>query len=561
MQPSNRTWCRFASIVIASSLFQASGYSAHKLSFLGVDIRDPEALQADEKLTVYLREKADIQFSPSPKSQYREAVYALARWKWAGKDAQPVLARVTPGVYISARMLGADIEVLGTYVSNATARTTYNSYFVVRDAEFSGTTLDQFREFLKRKDRVPPTFIYHEKFSTSSYLLPTLYFRRNDIYAVPAYLPSGEEVVPIPSRDLRDGSSSLLARLVNHTASADDLKTLREPFDTTQSSFCAVWDSTVKHAKDPAYAGLNFIKLPQNLPNDLLVISSWADAETKAAVRKAIQDMPPGLINCGDFSHWVDYNSTEALLARQALADLEIALQRERAAVTVDISADPATPPTNIQLEAIRNAVRLSDPEFVLYNRDAFKMADLTWVVSRSHDDSLVIRSRYGDIEETRDEYFISFNSRDPLALTTDVLRVINRRLPRVRTVWLHDDRTPRILRDLLLELKPGQRLAAERIEWRNRAKHDYVIARQFTTELKDSDLYSYILDANDGFAKSANGLDFDPMGNIDYRVYLKPAEPPRPVWYISSAFAFVCFIGACFVPVVSLVRGGKARS
>ena len=47
------------------------------------------------------------------------------------------VARVTPYALVAAELLGANVQVLGTYVSQATGRTTYQSYFVVARNRFS----------------------------------------------------------------------------------------------------------------------------------------------------------------------------------------------------------------------------------------------------------------------------------------------------------------------------------------------------------------------------------------------------------------------------------------
>src|ERR1051325_79315 len=80
-------------------------------------------------------------------------------------------------------MLGAHLEILGTYVSAQTRETTYHSYLVVhRSTGLKQGDVDEFVKFLRRQ-ATPARFVYHNKFSTSSYLLPSLYFRKMGIFS------------------------------------------------------------------------------------------------------------------------------------------------------------------------------------------------------------------------------------------------------------------------------------------------------------------------------------------------------------------------------------------
>ncbi len=88
------------------------------MTFVGVAL-DAETARADEKLREYLRAKEGLKFEPRD-LEYGAAVDTLVSWDVA--EQGPLVARVTPYVYIAAQMLGANLDILGTYVSRRTAR-------------------------------------------------------------------------------------------------------------------------------------------------------------------------------------------------------------------------------------------------------------------------------------------------------------------------------------------------------------------------------------------------------------------------------------------------------
>ena len=104
------------------------------------------------------------------------------------------LARITPYAYVAAEMLGAKLRILAVYKSAATNKTTYRWYFVVRKSEFMDEMkwkpelgepgLDDITNYLKTFTGEPAKFIYHDRFSTSSYFLPSLFFRAHDVFAM-----------------------------------------------------------------------------------------------------------------------------------------------------------------------------------------------------------------------------------------------------------------------------------------------------------------------------------------------------------------------------------------
>ena len=182
-------------LVILVLLLISAAMAQREITFYTVAI-DPETRTADKKLKEYLElykpgEEPSLSLSNPANYKYEDVIRLLAQ------DKGRYLARTTPYVYVVAEMLGAKMEVLATYWSKATERTTYHSYFVVNQHEFDNfgpenrslePTLDDLVIYLKEKgqasQRQVATFIYHNKFSTSSFFVPSLFFRERRIYSM-----------------------------------------------------------------------------------------------------------------------------------------------------------------------------------------------------------------------------------------------------------------------------------------------------------------------------------------------------------------------------------------
>ena len=121
--------------------------SEERLAFIGVAL-DVETRQADRILQDYLYRTAGVAFAPE-ELEYARVIDRLSTWKPGDGH---YLARTTPYVYVVAEMLGADFEIVATYTSATTARTTYNSYFVVsRDHFETEPDLQELIRFLEEK--------------------------------------------------------------------------------------------------------------------------------------------------------------------------------------------------------------------------------------------------------------------------------------------------------------------------------------------------------------------------------------------------------------------------
>ena len=518
------------------------------VTFLGVAL-DAETKKADQKLLEYLRGEFPVQFEKR-EMEYGVAINTLVQWD--SKKQGPVMARVTPYVFVAAELLGADLEIMGTYISRKTNRSTYHSYFVLHKS--FGFQKDAFKDFVQqlsnpaeqaeelikhlKKRETPARFIYHSKFSTSSYFLPSLYFKQKGVFSVFNNEQSNQKFIAIHSfkPDQARGSSDLV-RLVKDQ----------------KAEFAAVWDGTKnKFGSDP---DLHFIELPYTIPNDLLVVSRTMDSGLKQKIREAIQAMEVSDINEGDFLKWEDFNSSPK--ARKALASLRwLAKVPPPAVVNLRRSHKTEAVIDETQLEAARQAVRLSGTELVLYDEDFHSAFDILWTLEQTHDDAILITSTVMDADLIQ-EFYISFRKGDMANLTARIGSIIKDKMHRIRYIWPFDNEVPRVLRDVNFKIPVGQKMKAQKITWNNFNNNEYVIDTPFEVEVVQSDFHSFQLEGQ-GFPKKEGGnrFAFDPLSNVAYRVYLVRADDESAVYQIATKIMIGLFsLAALFAFVEVMIR------
>lgn len=510
-----------------ASFLRAAQESA--LTFVSVAL-DKETKDADDRLRENFRSSLGLKFDILDRD-YGAAITTLVQWNVDTKG--PLVGRVTPYVYIVAEMLGANLEILGTYVSKATQDTTYHSYFVVRrDSGLKSDDLDEFVRYLRGRP-TPARFVYHNKFSTSSYLLPSLYFRQMGILSTNATSTNdGKHIFIRAEKPAGELGSSDLVRLVKKG----------------EADFAAVWDGTrSKFADDP---DLLFLKLPNELPNDLLVYAPMQDRKLRDRLQASLEDTRIATINIGDFQSWKDIDKTPE--ARSALAALRWLTKVSPAPVPIKIrQAYKDTAELDLDLiEAARQAVRLSGTEFILFDEDFHKHFDVLWELRKEHDDSLSITSSFVDfINLPAQEFHISYKRGDRESLVTRIEEQITNGMHRVREVWPFDDDLPTVLRDVPFNLEPGAVAKAVRVTWNDYTNNDRVVGTPFDVAVAASDFHSFRL-KGDGFPRRSDGIhfDFDPLGNTAYRVILiRPTQETALFRAGTYALVALCTLAAVF--------------
>ena len=479
------------------------------MTFVGVAL-DPDTQKADARLRDYFRARLGLRFE-NLDMEYGAAVDKLVHWDVESKG--PLMARVTPYVYVVAEMLGADLEILGTYVSKLTQETTYHSYLVVRrDSGLKSDDLDEFVKYLRARP-VPARFVYHNKFSTSSYLLPSLYFRRMGIYSTnSASVNDAKHVFIRAEKPPGAEGSSDLVRLVKQR----------------EADFAAVWGGTRSKFADDLE--LLFLKLPNTLPNDLLVFTPMPDRTLRDRLLASLRGMKDADINIGDFQKWQDFNAAPE--ARRALAALRWLTRDPPAPVPILIRKahnDAAELDAGL-IEAAKQAVRLSGTEFILFDEDFHQHFDVLWTLRKAHDDSLIITSEFVDFSLPPQEFHLSFKKGDQESLVARIEEQITNGMHRVREIWPFDDETPTVLRDVRFNVPPGSVAKAVKLTWNDYTNNDRIVGAPFDVTVASSDFHSFKL-KGDGFPKRSDGIhfDFDPLSNTTHRVILiRPMQPTR---------------------------------
>jgi ABC-type phosphate/phosphonate transport system substrate-binding protein len=505
-----------------------------QVTFIEVAL-DEETRRADEKLRRYLGREANLIFVSERPLEYGAVINRLANWD---PDRGDFLARVTPYAFVAAEMLGADLEIFASYVSRATGSTNYHSYFVVNREKFGmRPELPNVVEYLRNLD-APGTFIYHNKFSTSSYFLPSLFFRSYGIYNMPE---STEFHTAVHSSKLGNSSSNLVRRVA-----------LGE-FD-----LAAVWDGTKTkfEVTDSLYerygSRVHFIQLPTTLPNDLLVGSASMDSTSRARIREAIASMGAEEIDEGDFLTWLDIN--RASDSRQALADLRWLARERPAPVTVGVrtSPDEASRVPEEYLEAARQAVRLSGTEFVNYDDDFHAHQDYVWTLELIHDGAIELSSRIIGSEIVDQKFQISF--KDTEDLTRRVGALLHSRMHRIRYVWPYRAELPTVIRDVGFSIPLDATVKVRRIDWQDAQRNLFLEDDEFDAQIGLSDffrfeLYPNFIPADDG------GFGFNPMSNVSYRVILVRPERERPVFRVLTAVFVALLVLTAIAAFADIVK------
>lgn len=530
------TWRASLAVLVAlSSCAPAAASEEYRLAFIGVAL-DVDTRQADRKLRDYLERVADVSFAPED-LEYARVIDRLANWD--SSDGH-FLARATPYVHVVAEMLGADLEVLATYVSTATGQKTYNSYLVVNRRDFPEppTPIDVIRFLSTRGER--PKFIYHSEFSTSSFFLPSLYLRSHKIFHMPE---STESLVAIDAERISEGGS---ARLVEIVARGE-------------AHLAAVWDGTRARFLPGHPAGaygdvgrnVYFVRLPTSVPNDLLVCSEGLEAEVKARIRTAIRDMPGAEIQIGDFGTWEDI--ADATDSRSALSSLRWMARDRVAPVTVDIRTPRSSEavPKAIR-DAVAQAVRLSSTEFVLHDRDFHEHIDFSWTLQPIHDDALLFRSDARGFDVESQDFQISY--RDADELTKRVISIIQSRMHRIRYVWPYGGTPPIVIRDTAFTVPAGTAVRVQRISWIDPERNRFRAGSVFDVRVRRSGFYKYELDLSDFLKRFPEGTA-DPMSNVSFRVLLPGTERDNPLFRTLTVALLVLLAVAAVAVVFDLRR------
>ena len=526
------------------------------MTFITVD-QGVETRQADDELRSYLEQRLAQRGREEyyrKSYSYEEAIRQLANWDTAAEG--PYLARVTLYVYVAAEMLGADFELVGTYESRATDKTTYHSYFVVNRADLAPPAdrplgPDDVLELLRRQT-TPAQFLFHSKFSTSSYLLPSLYFRKNRVFSMDE---STEGLTAIDSLQIDGGSTDLVKRVAQATGGVPVI--------------AAVWDGTkTKFDRGGEHEAIgrqvNFIQLSTELPNDVLVCSASLGGERRAELLEILRELaaePGEPIESGDFKRWIDINA--APRAQEAMAALRWQARETPAPVTVEIGATSGLTPDAGQdwyREAAIQAVRLSGTEFVLFDQSFHYQIDFKWTLEAVRQGNVVLRSSVPDFDLDEQTLYISYRPGEHQRedLTQRIGELIRSRLHRIRYLWPYERSHPLIIRDVPFSLPRDATVEVQEITWYNHLRNQYTVGDTHTVRIKGSDPFEFTILGEDADQLKQARNAFDPMSNFSHRALLvRPQEPQK--WFRIFHAAFYLLTFGSLVGAVIASRGPRA--
>jgi ABC-type phosphate/phosphonate transport system substrate-binding protein len=557
--PRRRIWFHAVGalvIICFSSALPAQVNSHQDSRFTFWSVRTGPETEPDDALVKLLTLGTRFNVEKQQAQQYETVIHTLV--EATQKANTSYLARVPPYVFVAAEMLGADIEPLATYRSVATDDVVYHSWFVVKRQDLiddeivaKDPSLDDLLKFIHdhSSKQKPVKFIYHDKFSTSSYFLPSLFFSRHDIFAIKGNDFGEFDSIYSEKAPGVESSSQLPALVLKGDSSAGAV-------------IAAIFDGTKKKIAPEVSKDLVFIRLPTQLPNDLLVCSKWMNYDAKRQFQEAIKtrklsDAAASLrINVqrlGDFKEWQSIDEAEE--ADKSLAELRHLAQVHPSDVTVEVVATDSR--MRNYLEVIKNAVRLSRTEFVLHDPSFHgpTVPDYKWTIEPTHDGAISLTSEINGFQVPRQVFPISFT--DDEDLTKRVCALIQSRLHRIRYVWPYEDDTATVIRDFDTNIDGS--LEARKIVWRDPVRDHFEPYRSFPVAVQSLDFHRLRLESSQFPLTNEKKLDFDPMSNISYQVLLiRPSE--QSLMFRVLTYTFVASLAlAAFAAIWDFRRKAKS--
>jgi ABC-type phosphate/phosphonate transport system substrate-binding protein len=497
--------------------------------FVGVG-EDPEWADADSILLKAIEDQQnDFLFPPDTALRslpYEDAIDLLVAWAGpeAHLDSLAFLARTTPYVFAAAELLGARLKIVAV-ARSPTDSVTYHSYFVVNAGRYfdgDGTPYSQDIEGVKAYlsgAGARSRFLYHNRYSTSSYFLPSLFFRDNEVSS---------------------GSGGMSTEDIDSDSSKELVRRVADQDQSGEHDFAAVWTGTKAHFEataDTAPASTDalahgevlYIQLPSALPNDLLV--SRFDV-TDDIVEELTEGLEASEIGLADVHHWVPIDRDDGEKAIGALADLRMSARQKLAPLTVEISQIGDASDGGEVLEAARMAVRQSGSEFTLFDEDFHEGSTYIWTIEVQHDNKAVELVSRVDLSSAEPQVFhLSYDEVDDL--TRRIGGIMRSRLDRVRYLWPYSDKAI-VLRDVDFGLDSADMVWLRQMTITNaRTANLGGVGIDELVAIQSANLYTFLLDSTHvraitNPASASSGLGLDPMSQTAYRVILvRPEEQP----------------------------------
>jgi ABC-type phosphate/phosphonate transport system substrate-binding protein len=401
----------------------------------------------------------------------------------------------------------------------------------------------------------PASFIFHDRFSTSSFFLPSLYFRSLGVFD--RNQATNAEGIPIEARQLLSASSTALVDQV-----AEGRADLAAVWDGTKVKFMNATIGTPRYEANQKVAFVPIV--PNILPNDLLVASGVAPWIRHALTNALSADPTAGReklerhhVQPDDFLGWYVWDNSEVGdvtdAAREALARLRQDARQPPAPVVVRVVGDASIDQRYIN--AAKEAVRLSGTEFVLEAKDLHRQVDMIWTLSSLHDGALSLTCTLAG-ESQLDGPFSAAANTLPISFVDDadlpqrIADLARSRLMRIRYVWPYEERFPAVLRDL--DFTPDGDVLVQKVNWIDQPHNAYTPGTPFHVRIENpKDFDKFRLSEDIRFPRNRDGgFNFNPMGNESYRVVIARQARPGAVLAALPA-AFVLLFAAAVIGLV----------
>ncbi len=419
-------------------------------------------------------------------------------------------------------------------------------------------TLKELTEYLRWRAEAgtPAKFVFHDRFSTSSFFLPSLYFKSVGVFD--RNQTTNVEGTPIEAHQVVSGGSSTLVHEV-----AEGRADLAAVWDGTKVKFMNATSGTRRYAANRKVAFVPIV--PNTLPNDLLVASGVAPWVRNVITNALASDPTAGRdrlerlhhTQTDDFLAWHVWDNTEVGdvtdAAREALARLKQEARQAPAPVVVRVTAEPSVDQRYIN--ATKEAVRLSGTEFVLEAKDLHRQVDMVWTLRSLHDGVLSLTCTLAGEPELEGPFSAAANTL-PISFVDDtdlpqrIADLARSRLMRIRYVWPYEERFPAVLRDL--DFTPDRDVLVQRVSWIDQTHNAYTPGTPFHARIENPrDFDKFRLSDDIRFPRNNDGaFNFNPMGNESYRVVIARQARPGLVLTMLPA-TFVVLFGAALVGLV----------
>ncbi|MGZ5443448.1 MAG: PhnD/SsuA/transferrin family substrate-binding protein [Thermoanaerobaculia bacterium] len=521
-----------------------SAQTSRNIEFVSVTANDPDLEHNDLELCGFLGKQTGARIQCEDRG-FDTYVAGIERVTALSKSGRSFIARLTPYALVAAELQGARFDILGSY--NGRNRQgdedqIYHAYFVVRRADFPGLKEPPDLQALTRYLRTPRSvrrFAYHDQYSTSSYFVPLLFFKDQEILDTENGQVTGDiHPIAIVVPDKGDKAVTSVTKVLDQRA-----------------DIAAVWDGTLTKFADKQKERLWIVRIDRVLPNDLLVSSRGLDVHDE--LQKAIGAFGPAC-DSGQVTFQDDVVCWEEIgaVVGNALTRLRQDAAPKPPRMTVRITAKDNAPALQKYVDAAEHAVRYAGTEFIPSDESMKgETPDMDWTIELLREGAILITSKLHKVDKGEQAFRISFA--DENDLPPRIASRVHSELNRIRYIWPYQEK-PTVLRDVNFSLEGGTAVIVQKVTLNSIKKGTFTpgtIHDTFT--IKATDMSTFTLDD----AGSPGVLKLDPLSNVAYRVVLAPPAKTPLFFTVVTVAVMILSVGALMAALYDVYRILRARA